>query len=85
MTKIIEESHAYWEDLVKGKSDPNEIALNQTSHPRWCSTYVPSEEATDVFELPTESEILPAAARPEAYDLWYYLDANFELIELPGQ
>lgn len=82
---IVQQSHGYWTNLLKGKTDPGKIALNQTSHPRWCSTYIDSEEATDAFDLPAESEILPAQPRPAAYDLWYYLDADFNLIELPGQ
>lgn len=85
MAGIIEESHGYWQNLLQGKSDPNEIALNQTSHPRWCSTYIPSDEATETFDIPAEADVKPAAARPTQYDFWYYLDEDFNLIELPGQ
>jgi inorganic pyrophosphatase len=83
MQEAIAESHRYWEDLLKGREDPNEIALNQTSQPTWCKTYISSEDATEAFNIPTEANVLPAATRPEEYDRWYYLDSEYNL--LPGQ
>lgn len=56
---------------------------NQTSNPKWCKTYVPSKDATKEFDLPEESKIEPAAKKPEEYEQWYYLDEEFNLIELP--
>ena len=80
--KIVSESHGYWQDLMKGKTKPGKIARNQTSNARWRQTYIDSKDATDEFELPAESNILPASSRPAEYDEWYYLDEDFEPIEL---
>jgi inorganic pyrophosphatase len=85
MGSKIEESHHFWEKLLKGETKKNKIALNQTSHPSWCKTYIKSEDTTKAFELPTKSDIQPAAAKPEKYDRWYYLDADFKPIAVPGE
>lgn len=79
---LIERSHEYWLNLMKGKSDPGKIARNQTSNARWCQTYIDSEDATEAFDLPEDSDIQPAAPRPTEYDLWYYLDDDFEQINI---
>ena len=83
--KIVEQSHGYWEDLVKGKSDANKIKINQTSHPEFGKSYIESKKATKAFKIPKKSNIRPAKPKPEEFNQWYYLDADFNLIELPGQ
>ena len=84
MAKTIKSSHGDWQDLVRGKVDSNEINYNQTSSKKYKS-YIKSKDATKKFGLPAESKVLPAAERPEKYDLWYYLDKDFKLIELGKQ
>jgi inorganic pyrophosphatase len=37
MAKTIKSSHGYWEDLVRGKVDSNEINYNQTSTKKYKS------------------------------------------------
>lgn len=81
MAKTIKSSHGDWQDLVRGKVDSNEINYNQTSSKSYKS-YVKSKDATKKFGLPVEPKILPAAERPAKYDLWYYLDKDYKLIEL---
>ncbi|KAH8168416.1 inorganic pyrophosphatase domain-containing protein [Sarocladium implicatum] len=82
-TSVISDAHGYWENLMKGKTEADDIMRNQTSNPRWCQTYVDKEETTETFGLPTESKIEEPAKKPEKYDYWYYLDEDFQLIELP--
>lgn len=67
---------------MRGKFDSNEINYNQTSNRGWKKSYVDSAKATKLFGIPKRSKVLPAAARPTEYDLWYYLDSGFDLIEL---
>lgn len=83
--RIVHESHGYWQDLMRGKAKAKKISREQTANPKWCKTYVDSGDAADKFDMPRESKILPAAERPKEFDHWYYLDADFKLIELPGQ
>lgn len=83
--QIVEQSHGYWQNLVKGKSDPNKIKVNQTSHPEFGNSYIPSKKATKAFGLPKKSKIRPPKPKPEEFDQWYYLDADYNLIELPQQ
>ncbi|CAG9988637.1 unnamed protein product [Clonostachys byssicola] len=82
MQDVIAESHGFWQDLVKGKGEheKNEIAINQTSNARYCKSYIKSSEATEAFNIPAKSNILPAAARPSEYDNWYYLDSDYNQI-----
>lgn len=82
--QVLSESHDYWLNLMKGKSEPGKIVRNQTSNARFCSTYIPKEDTTEAFKLPSESEILPAAEKPEEYNRWYYLDPenNWEQIQV---
>ncbi|VZI20256.1 unnamed protein product [Fusarium fujikuroi] len=82
MAKTIKSSHGDWQDLVRGKVDSNEINYNQTSTKSYKS-YVKSKDATKKFDIPAKSNILPAAERPAKYDLWYYLDKDYKLIQLP--
>ncbi|KAF4977920.1 hypothetical protein FZEAL_5625 [Fusarium zealandicum] len=83
MAKTIKDSHSDWQDLVRGKVDSNEINYNQTSTKKYKKSFVRSKDATKKFELPAKSNILPAAERPEKYDLWYYLDEDYKLIVFP--
>ena len=83
MAKTIAESHKYWKELVRGRVDSNEINYNQTSSKNIRKSYVRSQDATDIFDIPASSSILPAAEKPEKYDIWYYLDADYNLIKLP--
>ncbi|KAI9155456.1 Inorganic pyrophosphatase [Paramyrothecium foliicola] len=85
MRSKIEESHGFWEKLLRGETKKKKISLNQTSHPTWCKNYIRSNETTEAFDLPKESNILPAAAKPEKYDRWYYLDSEFQPIAVPGE
>ncbi|KAL4950985.1 inorganic pyrophosphatase [Aspergillus filifer] len=77
----IEESHGFWLDLVKGAVDTNEINYNQTSRPDIMTSFVPSSNATSVFDIPVESDEKPAEPKPARYDQWFYLDEDFQLIE----
>lgn len=83
MTHHIEESHEFWKGLVRNTTKVEKIDIWQTSNPRLCKSYVKSEDATERFEIPPEASIAPAAERPEKYDKWYYVDADFQ--PLPGQ
>jgi inorganic pyrophosphatase len=80
---VIEESHGFWNDLVQGKEDSNEINYNQTSQTD-LKSYVGCKDATKKFKLPKKSKIETAAKKPEKYDSWYYLNAERELIEIPS-
>jgi inorganic pyrophosphatase len=84
-TAVIQESHEYWLDLMKGKTVAKKINREQTSNPKWCKTYVEKAATTEKFGIPAESRIDEAAKKPEKYQYWYYLDEEFKLIELPGQ
>ena len=75
------ESHGYWLNLMKGKTNPGKIALNQTSQKTYCRSYIPAGNTTQAFDIPAKSNILPAEAMPEEYSQWFYLDKNFELIK----
>lgn len=77
---VIEESHGFWEDLVVGSVDSNEINYNQTSQDSFDS-FVSRCEATEAFDIPEEDKRKPAAEVPGKYTRWYYLDENFELTE----
>ncbi|KAL2830849.1 inorganic pyrophosphatase [Aspergillus cavernicola] len=80
-TAVVEQSHGYWLDLVKGNVDSNEINYNQTSRPDIKHSFVSKRKATYQFDLPAASDEEPAAPRPERFDQWFYLDKEFRLIE----
>jgi len=79
----IEESHSFWSDLVNGKVDSNTINYNQTSQASIQGSYIASSAATESFDIPTESNELPAQPKPSQFDQWYYLAGDVKLIELP--
>ncbi|OAA63156.1 Inorganic pyrophosphatase [Cordyceps fumosorosea ARSEF 2679] len=83
MIAHIHESHDFWLNLMRGKTQKEKINRDQTSNPRWCKTYVPSKNTTAKFKIPAKSNILPPAERPAQYDRWYYLDKEFNIA--PGQ
>ena len=80
ISDVIPQGHEYWHQLVSGEEDPAKINFNQTSLPEYDS-YVRSQDATRVLDLPKESKPEPAAAKPTEYDEWYYLDEGLQLIE----
>lgn len=84
MAKTIKDSHGDWQDLVRGKVDSNEINYNQTSTSKYSNSFVRSRDATSRFNIPAESNALPAAEKPARYGQWFYLDADCKLIQLPG-
>jgi inorganic pyrophosphatase len=79
---VLEESHGYWQELVAGEVDPNEINFNQTSQ-ETLDSFVSRCNTMKELDVPKKEELKPAAAVPEKYSWWYYLDENLELIELP--
>jgi inorganic pyrophosphatase len=84
MQDYVAESHEYWRKLLTGETKKKKINFNQTTHPEWCKSYVPADSTVDLFEIPAE-EILAPAERPEKYDRWYYLNAEFSPINVPGE
>ena len=80
-TAVVEQSHSYWLDLVKGNVDSNEINYNQTSRRDIKHSLVSRHETTCLFDLPAKSNEKPAAPRPKRFDQWFYLDEEFKLIE----
>ncbi|KAK0382988.1 hypothetical protein NLU13_8904 [Sarocladium strictum] len=84
-TDVVRESHEYWLDLMRGRTEAKKISRDQTSNPEWRETYVEKKAATRKFKIPKKSRVEPAARKPEKYENWYHLDEQFRLIELPGQ
>jgi inorganic pyrophosphatase len=80
--KTIEESHEFWKELIHGEVDSNEINYNQTST-KDADSYISKCETAVAFDIPNAAPE-PAAAKPEKYNYWYYLDKDFNLIELPS-
>lgn len=83
---ILEQSHGYWKELVRGSVDTNEINYNQTSDEGIRKSYVNSCKATKILGLPKQSKLevnVRNAILRDPYDSWVYLDKDFELIELP--
>ena len=78
MIEVIEESHGFWKELVKGEVDSNEINYNQTSQPDISASFVSRCEAGLRLDIPSESAPLPAAEKPEKCNWWYYLDDDFK-------
>jgi inorganic pyrophosphatase len=86
MEHVIEESHTFWRDLVRGTVDTNEINYNQTSDESIAKSYVSSSKATKKLDLPKKSKIEPPfwnTTLRARYDQWVYLDKDFKLIQLP--
>ncbi|RYP47212.1 hypothetical protein DL768_006688 [Monosporascus sp. mg162] len=81
MQGTIEESHGFWQELVRGEVDSNEINYNQTSI-KGLGSYISKHDTTAAFDIPSRSSILPLTPKPDQYDRWYYLDEDFNLIEL---
>jgi inorganic pyrophosphatase len=79
----VEESHGFWSDLVNGKVDSNSINYNQTSQSNIQGSHIASSTATESFDIPTESNELPAQPKPSQFDQWYYLAGGVKLIEVP--
>jgi inorganic pyrophosphatase len=77
---VLPQGHEWWVDLVSGKEDPDGLAINQTSFEEF-ESFVEPGEARKTFGIPGENEVLPAAEKPAVYDEWFYLDAEFEVIE----
>lgn len=81
MQAVIARSHEHWKDLMSGKEAPGEINRNQTSDADDEDTYVPSWWASLKFHIPLWPRRLPAAAIPDEYQQWYYLDDDFDPID----
>lgn len=79
---VVEESHGFWKELVDGSVDTNEINYNQTSQES-LDSFVSRCDATEELDIPAEDAKEEAAEVPEKYTRWYFLDEDFELIELP--
>jgi inorganic pyrophosphatase len=77
---VLPQGHEWWVDLVSGREDPDGLAINQTSFEEF-ESFVEPTETREVFEIPVEDEILPAAEKPAVYDEWFYLDAEFGIIQ----
>ncbi|KAL3449250.1 inorganic pyrophosphatase [Aspergillus insuetus] len=78
-TAVVEQSHGYWLDLIKGEVDSNEINYNQTSRPGIKGSYVSKCKAMD-FGIPSESDEKPAVEKLKRFEQWFYLDEDFQLI-----
>lgn len=79
---VVEESHGFWKELVEGSVDSNEVNYNQTSQEP-LDSFVSRCDAAEELDIPTEDAKEAAAEVPEKYTRWYFLDEDFELIELP--
>jgi inorganic pyrophosphatase len=77
---VLPQGYEWWVDLISGKEDPDGLAINQTSFNEF-ESYVKPSETQDKFDIPAENDVQPAAAKPSQYDEWYYLDADFQLIQ----
>ena len=82
IVNVLEESHGFWEELVKGSVDSNEINYNQTSHDS-LDSFVSRCDTRKEFDVPKKNKTEEAATIPEKYSGWYYLDEDHKLIELP--
>ena len=81
IVKVLEESHGYWEELVEGSVDSNEINYNQTSQDS-LDSFVSRCDAAKALDIPKKNATKKAAPVPEKYSRWYYLDEDYKLIEL---
>jgi inorganic pyrophosphatase len=77
---VLPQGYEWWVDLIAGRIDPDGLAINQTSFEEF-ESYVAPSETEEVFEIPSENDVQPAAAKPTEYDEWYYLDEDFQLIQ----
>lgn len=77
---VIPEGHEYWRQLISGEEKAGKINFNQTSFAEY-ESYVKPQDTTKRLNIPKESKVEPAAAKPSQYTEWYYLDAEFQLIE----
>ena len=77
---VLPQGHEWWVDLISGKEDPDGLAINQTSYQDF-ESFVEPAETRETFDIPVEDALLPAAEKPAAYNEWYYLDAEFGLIQ----
>ena len=83
---VLEQSHGYWRDLIRGVVDANEINYNQTSEEGVGGSWVSSCKATKVLGLPRQSRLEVAvrnATLRDRYEEWVYLDGELEVIEVP--
>ncbi|OTA36949.1 hypothetical protein BTJ68_02349 [Hortaea werneckii EXF-2000] len=78
--KTVNDSHRFWQALVAGLVDSNEISYNQTTMARYSDSYVQPNEAASRFDIPRSSDILPAAEKPEKFQEYYYISSNLELL-----
>lgn len=77
---VLPQGHEWWVDLVSGKEDSDGLAINQMSYQGF-ESYVEPAETRKTFEIPGEDAVLPAVEKPAVYDKWFYLDAEFGIIE----
>jgi inorganic pyrophosphatase len=77
-TEVIAESHGFWEELVAGTVDSNEINYNQTTLPE-LESYANDTAALDI---PSESDIQLPASKPIRFNDWFYTRQETTLIEL---
>jgi len=75
---VIEESHGFWQELVAGEVDSNEINYNQTSNAD-LESYAQDVAALDI---PAEADVQPPAERPSQYDDWFYIKQEYSLVEV---
>jgi inorganic pyrophosphatase len=79
MVDLVDKSHGYWGDMIKGLKKAGDINYNQTMTPSANVSYVPACGTAKKFNIPTQN-ILPAVPKPVEYTWWYYLDSNYKLI-----
>ncbi|KAI7161867.1 hypothetical protein KC349_g2533 [Hortaea werneckii] len=78
--ETVNDSHRFWQALVAGLVDSNEISYNQTTMIRYNDSYIQPGEAATKFDIPRDSDIQPAAEKPEKFQEYYYIGSNLELI-----
>lgn len=81
---MLEESHGFWQELVEGSVDSNQINYNQTAS-ECLDSFISRCNATKELDIPAEDAKDSAAEVPKEYTWWYYLDENHDLIELPAR
>jgi len=77
---VLPQGHEWWVDLVSGREDPDGLSINQTVL-EGLESFVEPAETGEVFDIPREDDMLPAAEKPAVYDEWYYLDEEFGVIQ----
>ncbi|RMY64026.1 hypothetical protein D0863_10126 [Hortaea werneckii] len=78
--ETVQDPHRFWQALVAGLVDSNEISYNQTTMARYSDSYVQPDEAASRFDIPRSSDIQPAAEKPQKFQEYYYISPNLELI-----